>query len=340
MSMNEKDRLAHAVSSVLDADVLVRSVTDGSYALHVVGLPRQPRFRVAWVRRGWPGDVRARLERSPTVTLVVAPELSSGARQLLDERAINWVDETGAASLRGEGLLVRVDRAPAPKDPEPHGASWSEIAVLAAEATLGARPPRGITTSWLAEHAGCSIARASRILTGWDQEGWTAKQGPARGRGAHRALEHPHAMLESWTTHLNTKPVERWYAHTTSRDLEDVQARLAHTLGDFAFGWTGWAAAQQLAPFVTQLPVLHLRIDERYTRRDLAPGLQDAGLTPTDDAGRIELWRTPSNAFRLTTPSSWGPIVSWPRVYADLRRLGGRGNDAAEHLRDVMESQA
>lgn len=337
--MDEKDRITRAVSTALNADVLVRPSADGVHALHVVGLPREPRFRVAWVRRGWPGDVHARLERSPTVTLVVAPELSSGARQLLDERAIDWVDETGAASLRGEGLLVRVDRAPAPKDPEPHGASWSEIAILAAEATLAAHPAQ-ITTAWIAEHADCSIARASRILTGWDQEGWTAKQGPARGRGAHRALEHPHAMLESWTTHLNTKPVERWYAHTTSRDLEDAQARLAHALDDFAFGWTGWAAAQQLAPFVTQLPVLHLRTDERYAHRDLAPRLQAIDLTLTDDAGRIELWRTPGSALRLVTSSPAGPVVSWPRVYADLRRLAGRGNDAAEHLRDVMESQA
>jgi hypothetical protein len=337
--MDEKDRVARAVSTVLDADVLVRPAADGIHALRVVGLPLQPRFRAVWVRRGWPADVRARLERSPEATLLVAPELSSGARQLLDERAINWVDETGAASLRGEGLFVRVDRAPAPKDPPPAGASWSEIAVLAAEATLAAGPAQPITTSWLAEHAGCSIARASRILTGWDQEDWTAKHGPPRGRGAHRVLEHPNAMLESWTAHLNARPIERWFAHTTSRNLDDVQARLTSALDDLAFGWTGWAAAQQLAPFVTQLPVLHLRVDERYARRDLAPRLQEAGLTVTDDAGRIELWRTPSNAFRLATPSPTGPLVSWPRAYADLERIGGRGKDAAEHLRDVMEPE-
>ena len=143
-------------------------------------------------------------------------------------------------------------------------------------------------------------------------------------------------MLGSWTAHLNAMPVERWFAHTTSRDLEDVQTRIADALGDATFAWTGWAAAQRLAPFVTQLPVLHLRVDERYAHRDLARPLRDAGLTLTDGAGRIELWRTQGNAFGLTTPSPVGPIVSWPRVYADLKRLGGRGGDAAEHLRDVM----
>jgi hypothetical protein len=330
--MDEKDRLVRAVSTVLDADVLVRPTTDGAHMLSILGLPSRPRFCAVWVRRGWPADVRLRLDRSPRVTLVVAPELSSGARRLLDERGINWVDETGAASVRGEGLLVHVDRAPVSKGPPRGGASWSPIAALAAEATLAAHPPQ-ITTAWIAEHAGCSIARASRILTGWDEEGWTAKQGPARGRGAHRLLEHADAMLGSWTAHVNAMPVERWFAHTTSRDLQDVQTRLANALSGVTFGWTGWAAAQQLAPFVTQLPVLHLRIDERYPHRDLVAHLQLAGLTPTDDAGRIELWRTPGKVFGLATSSPMGPIVSWPRVYADLKRLGGRGDDAAEHLR-------
>ncbi len=336
--MDEKDRVARAVSTALEADVIVRPAVDGTHALNVVGLPRQPSFRAVWLRRGWPGDVRARLDRSPAATLVVAPELSSGARRLLDERTINWVDETGSANLRGAGLLVHVDRAPAPPDPRPHELAWSQLAVLAAEATLAARPAQ-ITTAWIAEHAGCSIARASRILSGWDREGWTSKQGPARGRGAHRVLARPDLMLDSWTAHLNAIPIERWYAHTTSRDLLDVQQHLMHALGDTTFGWTGWAAAQQLAPFVTQLPVLHLRVDERYAHRDLAPRLQSAGLTVTDEAGRIELWRTPGSALRLTGPSPRGPIVSWPRVYADLKRLGGRGDDAAHHLRDAMEQE-
>jgi hypothetical protein len=335
--VKEKERIARAVSAVLDADVRVGVEAGATHELRVVGLPAQPRFRAAWVRRGWPADVRARLEHTPGLTLVVAPQLSSGARRLLDERAINWVDETGAASLRGEGLLVRIDRAPAPKDPEPHAATWSRASVVAAEAVLAAGPAE-ISTSWLAEHAGCSIARASRILAGWDHEGWTAKQGPQRGPGAHRVLLQPTALLTSWSAHLNTTAVERWFAHATGRDAEALTARVEQALAGQSFAWTGWAAAQQLAPFVTQLRVLHARIDERYARRDLEPHLRQAGITLTEDAGRIELWRTPAEALRLSTNSPIGPLVSWPRLYADLERLGGRGHDAAEHLREVMES--
>jgi hypothetical protein len=64
--------------------------------------------------------------------------------------------------------------------------------------------------------------------------------------------------------------------------------------------------------------------------------LQQAGVTLTQDAGRIELWRTPQEILRDTTPSPRGPLLTWPWVYADLQRIGGRGEDAAEHLRDVM----
>jgi hypothetical protein len=332
--MREKDRIARAVRSVVDTDVLVDRADDrDSYVVSVAG----SRFRARWIRRGWPAEVAALLERSPDLALLVAPALSSGARRLLDERAVNWIDETGAANLRAPGLLVRLDRAPAPKDPESRAASWSASSTLAAEAVLARRPAQ-ITTAWISDHAGCSVPQSGKVLSGWDREGWTVKAGPARGRGAHRVLAEPEAMLRSWTAHLNGAPVERWFAHTTRRDLEALVGRLAEAMRGWSVAWTGWAGALELAPYVTQLPVLHLRVDERYASPELVPGLRAAGVTLTEEAGRIELWRTPAGALSLATSSAVGPIASWPRVYADLQRLGGRGEDAAEHLRQVMES--
>jgi len=334
--MDEKTRIVRAVSAALgaDVDVDVGDSPDGTWRLGVAGLPRQPRFRALWLRQGWPADVRSAFERSPDVTLAVAPAFSAGARRLLEERRVSWVDESGSANVRADGLLVRVDRGAAPADPAPLRARWSAAAVLAAEAVLVLRPER-LTTSWVAERAGCSVARASGILKGWDAAGWTRKRGPARGPGAHRTLEERDHLLGSWTDHLNAKPVERWYAHSTSGDMNALQRRLCTALDGRSWAWTGWAAAEHLASFVTQLPVLHLRLSEAYARRDIEPALREAGVTLTEDAGRVELWRTPVDAFRHTTASDAGPVQSWPRVFADLERLGGRGQDAAEHLRDV-----
>jgi hypothetical protein len=333
--VDEKTRIARVVSSFLDTDVELRENHDGTWRLAVLGVAGRPRFRAAWVRAGWPADVRETLDRFPDLTLAVAPAFSPGARRLLEDRQVNWLDETGAANVREAGLLVRVDQGSPPADPVPRSLRWSNTSVLAGAAMLALRPEQ-ISVKWVAEHAYCSPARASAILQDFDSENWTVKRGASRGRSAYRTLEEPEALLASWSNHLNNRGVERWFAHSTTRDLDALQHRLSKALQPLAFGWTGWAAAEQLAPFVTQLPVLHLRISDGYARRDIEPAFQQAGVTLTQDAGRIELWRTPQDVLRDTTPSPQGPLLTWPWVYADLQRIGGRGEDAAAHLRDVM----
>lgn len=337
MPMNEKDRVRRVLSSVLDAEVSVDDLRADAWPVTVRSVKPAPRFRAVWVRRGWPSEVRKATERVPEATLLLAPAFSPGAREFLKERALNWADETGGARIHAAGLLVRVDGKPIP-EPKPKAVSWSPAAVRSAEAIL-TLAPETIATAWLAEHAKCSVPRASAILQQWDAEGWTTKSGPARGRGASRTLHNAGSLLDAWTAHLNAKPLDRWFAHTTSRDLMAVEATITEALAGLAFAWTGWAAAAELAPFVTQLPVLHLRVGEGLARRDLEPGLRKAGLTVTDAAGRVELWRTDENAFAYLGPSQQGPLCSWPRVYADLVRIGGRGVDAAEHLRDEMDSK-
>lgn len=335
--MIEKDRLRRVFSAVVDAEVTVGDRKDETWPVVVSGLKPSPRFRAIWVRRGWPADVRRAIDDAPEATLVAAPAFSPGAREMLADRALNWADETGGARIQAPGLIVRLDGEPI-SEPRSRELSWSPVAVRAAEAALTVAPEQ-ITTAWLSEHARCSVPRASGILQQWDAQGWTTKSGPARGRGASRAINDSDALLDAWTAHLNAKPLDRWFAHTTNRDLLDVQARVTKASTSLTFAWTGWSAAAELAPFMTQLPVLHLRVDEAHTRRDIEPALRDAGLTITDDAGRVELWRTDAGAFLYAAPSERGPLCSWPRVYADLVRIGGRGVDAAEHLRDAMKSE-
>lgn len=336
MPVSEKDRLRRVLSSVLGTEVTVGARGDQAWPVAVGATTPSARFEAIWVRRGWPADVQGAIDRAPGATLVVAPAFSPGARSLLTSRGLNWADDTGGARIAAPGLIVRLDGKPIP-EPKSHGVSWSPVALRAAEAVLALAPAQ-LTTGWLAEHAKCSVPRASGILQQWDAEGWTSKHGPSRGRGASRAVDQPDALLEAWAAQLNAQPLDRWFAHTTDRDLLAVQARLTTALADATFAWTGWLAAEALAPFMTQLPVLHVRVDEAHLRRDLEPALRDAGLTPTDDAGRVEIWNTPADAFGFATTSPRGPLCSWPRVYADLVRIGGRGVDAAEHLRDVMKS--
>lgn len=334
--MGDKDRLRKVLSSVLDAEVAVGARGDRAWPVTVGATAPATRFEAIWVRRGWPADVQAAIDRAPGATLVVAPALSPGARSLLEHRGLSWVDDTGGARIAAPGLIARLDGKPIP-EPKPKTVSWSPVALRAGEAVLALAPAQ-LTTGWLAEHAKCSVPRASGILQQWDAEGWTSKHGPSRGPGASRIVDRPDALLDAWAAHLNAQPLDRWFAHTTDRDLLAVQNRLTTALATATFAWTGWLAAEVLAPFMTQLPVLHFRVDEACLRRDLEPALRNAGLTPTDDAGRVEIWNTTADAFGFATTSARGPLCSWSRVYADLVRIGGRAADAAEHLHDVMRS--
>jgi hypothetical protein len=62
------------------------------------------------------------------------------------------------------------------------------------------------------------------------------------------------------------------------------------------------------------------------------------GLEPMD-GGRLRLRPFPTVAVpRLSSVRDGLRIAPWPRVYADLRLTGVRGEEAAEHLREVMSA--
>lgn len=123
------------------------------------------------------------------------------------------------------------------------------------------------------------------------------------------------------------------------RDKHDPGFRLGHPTLDAVSPARRRSSPPDIPPVAARHCLREPDAAAPRRRAESTVNLQDAGLTPTGDAGRIELWPTPGNAFRLTTPSPMGPIVSWPRVYADLKRVGGRGDDAADHLRDVIEQE-
>jgi hypothetical protein len=58
------------------------------------------------------------------------------------------------------------------------------------------------------------------------------------------------------------------------------------------------------------------------------------GLVPVEEAGVVTFWQAPEVAF--TAADGDYHVVHPARLIADLRRLGGRGMDAAEHVRGEL----
>ena len=58
------------------------------------------------------------------------------------------------------------------------------------------------------------------------------------------------------------------------------------------------------------------------------------------DGGRLVLRLVTSTAILRQSQKADGlRMASWPRVYADLRSVGVRGEDAAEHLRETLHAR-
>jgi hypothetical protein len=275
--------------------------------------------------------VREALSTSPQPELLVAPVMSPGARALLDEAGVGWIDETGAAQLAIGSLFVSRDgspsRAPAAK------ASWKRATLGVAEAVLSGTEPTG---SAVVQTTGLSVGSVSRALAYLAESGFLAADQP-RGRLSARRILDADGLLDS-------------YAEAVPALRADLELRVGVVWRDptrevieAASGWEqaarSWAAtsslaAAVLAPFLTQIAPLEIYV-EAASLADLQLAAREIGARPVE-GGRLVLRPFPGSATErlCETVGDGVRCVPWPRVYADLRQTGVRGEDAAEHLRE------
>ena len=107
---------------------------------------------------------------------------------------------------------------------------------------------------------------------------------------------------------------------------------------DKAWACTAALAASVVAPYLTSVTSGDVYVDA-LTSAGLEAAAADAGLHPIE-GGRLTLRPFPTvTSQRLSVQKEGLRIAPWPRVYADLRLLGVRGEEAAEHLREVIHAR-
>lgn len=315
-----------------DADFVIRT-RDG----------RAITLQAKWAGEGWPQDVRRATaevsKRWPADLVLLAHRFSPGAIEWLRERGANWADEAGQARILGpDGLIVIREPAQLPREESASRAfRWSKSAITVAEEIL-AREDRPLRVAELADESNWSDAQAAKVLKAFDDQGWTVKRGTARGRGAHRELVDADGMLAAWSAAVADAPRRTRIAHRATKDVMALLGKGLAPLLDRSVDWalSGWAGLELAAPFATTTPSLHLYVDEADFAGPLSNAIEEAGLREVEDGGRVTFWAVDPRVLDLAQPIGGVPVVSAPRLFADLTSFGGRGGDAADHVKEHL----
>lgn len=318
-----------AAPSDSGADLVVRT-RDG----------REIAIEARWAGEGWPQDVRRVAatvgEQWPENTVLLARSISPGAIEWLRERGANWADEAGQARIIGPGglIVIREPAQPPDKGSGPRSFSWSKSAIAVAEAIL-AHEDRPLRVVELAKKSDWSDAQAAKVLKAFDGLGWTAKQGASRGPGSQRRLVDTDGLLAAWSAAVADSPRATRIAHRATKDVmallrNDLAPALERTVGWAVSGWTGLELA---APFASTTPSLHIYVADADFAAPLSDAIEEAGLREVDEGGRVTFWAADARIFAFSRRVEDVPVVSAPRLFADLSSFGGRGGDAADHVK-------
>lgn len=324
------ERVADAIRSVVPSSVSVRAVVTGEAVVDL--LINGQRLTARWVREGWLRAIREVLNaQGPLPDIVVSRRMGPASRVVLSDAGIGWVDETGAAEVVAGSLIISRSGSPEHKN----RSRWTRSVLAVAEALLaGSRATVGATSDATGLSTG-TCTNALRMLTDLG----FLEASSLRGRGSARQMTDPTKLLAAYVDEAQSllRPLSLQVG-VTWQDSVSGLAGIGKTWNNIGTDWvaSGQVAAAVMAPLLTSV-----RSALIYVEADTVPKLEavaaQVGLRPIE-GGRLTLAPFPTVATqRLSTTVEGLRVAPWPRVFADLQTSGVRGEEAAEHLREVFD---
>ncbi len=334
ISSRSRDRGERAVRAVFPPTVRIKATSaDRAADFNVNGQP----VEVKWIGPGYLGDVRAVLKSRPKRNVIlVARQMSPGARAALSEAGISWADETGAAEIAIGTILVSRSGVPVKKAHDVK--HWTAAVIAVAEALLcGTRGTQAAMQAATRLSAG-SCAGALRFLADKELLTAAAKRGPASAR----CVSDPRGLLAAYATAVNEQRTgTKLLLGVTWQDILKGVAELGRDFDARKVNWavTGGAAAAVIAPFISLVSQATVYVTAKSVA-ELQALAASVKLRPIE-GGRLTLKPFPSRTVQhlATLEDHDLRVAPWPRVYADLLNEGVRGEEAAEHLYEVIHGR-
>jgi hypothetical protein len=327
-------RLAAALRAVLPSSVTLK-ISASEHAFDATMRIGSHRLSVRWVGRGGFREVQDVLRSSHPPDVIVGSELSRAARTAASEAGIGWLDETGAAEIVIGDIVV--SRGGEPRRDAVVTRRWTSSVVGVAESILCGVTP---TVSATAEATGHSTSSVAHALATLSELGLLESPAP-RGRNSGRRVADPDRLLDEYAqVAVRLRPKMELRCGVLWREpfvlLEQIGERWDHA--DIGWAVTGVMGASMLAPYLTETTTGDVYVDAA-SLPELHNIARSVDIEPLD-GGRLVLRPFPTaTSKRLATKTDGIRVAPWPRVYADVRQVGVRGEEAAEHLREVLRDR-
>jgi hypothetical protein len=326
-------RLQAAVRAVLPRSVSLRvRGGDSVFDFFLNGTA----IEAKWLGEGGLRQVREVLaHKRHRPNIVVARRLSPGAREALSQAGVGWVDESGAAEIALGSIIVAKSGHPDPTPEKP--SRWTPAVLAVAEALLYGRKGTVLAMQEATDLSSGSCTKALGVLT---RLGLLASSA-SRGRGSARHVVDANRLLDEYATAAAAMPAAPSVrVGVTWREIPADVAEVGKQWKKAGVDWalTGAAAASLIAPYLTSVTTAEAYVDAK-TVASLHAVAESVGLRPIE-GGRLTLRPFPTVTTQLLAEDSNGlRVAPWPRVYVDLRAAGVRGEEAAEHLRELRHGR-
>lgn len=288
--------------------------------------------RVEWLSHAWLSAVERILAQPDPPDIIVSQRIPPASREALAKAGIGWVETSGAAEIATDFLIISRTggRRPARKGTR----VWAPSVLGVAEAILAGVKP---TVSATNEATGLSVGactKALRVLADAGHLEAEARRGPESGR----QIVDSNALLDAYVAAVHDlESPGSLPLGVNWRDAVEGVVELGARWDEAGVPWvaTGLVATAVLAPLVTSVGTADVYV-VGSTVAELEAAASAVGLRPIE-GGRLVVSPLPTQTtLKLSNVIEGLRVAPWPRLVADLRRTGVRGEEAAEHLLEVL----